>query len=348
MITYHKLSQVQGCFPRFYFIFFDFFDFFHLFYLLFHCFSSFSLFFFLCVSSFCQFLKLFFVFSLFPFFSVCHFFSFFLSHTPSTHTRLTDPKAFCTLATWKVMDLRCWPSSVLTSNFLCPPSYTLLPSAVVKKSFALDPLDSVKGWLVNQSTGTTVSPAHESTTRGFGNGAQVFCWSSHRSVLPFSKKLMPASVRLEERTLGFLMVRFRIRFHRHRIPGRTVLIPSIPVLCHCLGPLPLDQQRIWCLSWLMSILSCGRVWQRVWREHTNHCLSRFSPESTFPTREHHIVSSHVPHCSFLMVFVAPNLYLRCSNLDLLTIPFWLSNLYCHSNLCCLPSFPFLFAFPPFA
>ena len=30
---------------------------------------------------------------------------------------LTDPRAFFTLATWKVMDLRCWPSSVQTSNF---------------------------------------------------------------------------------------------------------------------------------------------------------------------------------------------------------------------------------------
>ena len=53
--------------------------------------------------------------------------------------------------------------------------YTLLPSAVVQKSFALEPSDSVKGWFVKQSTGMTVSPAPESTTRGFGNSAQVFC-----------------------------------------------------------------------------------------------------------------------------------------------------------------------------
>ena len=58
---------------------------------------------------------------------------------------------------------------------LRPSLYTLLPSAVVWKSFALDPSDSVKGWLVNQSTGMTVSAAPESTTRGFGNGAHVFC-----------------------------------------------------------------------------------------------------------------------------------------------------------------------------
>ena len=40
---------------------------------------------------------------------------------------------------------------------------------------SFDPSDSVKGWLVNQSTGMTVSPAPELTTRGFGNGVQVFC-----------------------------------------------------------------------------------------------------------------------------------------------------------------------------
>ena len=34
----------------------------------------------------------------------------------------------------------------------------------------------------------------------------------------------------------------------------------------------------------------------------------------------------------------------CSNLYHLTIPFQLSNLCCHSNFCCLPSFPFLLLF----
>ena len=122
--------------------------------------------------------------SLFPFFT----------------TWLTDRRAFFTLATCeRSWNLRCWPSSVQISNFLCPSLYTLLPSAVLYKSCAPDPSDSFKGWLVNQSTGMTVSPAPESTTRGFGICAQVFCWSSHRSVLPFSKKLMPASVRLEKR-----------------------------------------------------------------------------------------------------------------------------------------------------
>ena len=37
------------------------------------------------------------------------------------------------------------------------------------------PSDSVKGWFVSQSKGMTVSPAPESTTRGFGNAAQVLC-----------------------------------------------------------------------------------------------------------------------------------------------------------------------------
>ena len=41
-------------------------------------------------------------------------------------------------------------------------------------------------------------------------------------------------------------------------------------------------------------------------------------------------------------FVAPNHYLTCCNLYHLSTPFQLSNLYCHSNLCCLPCFPFAF------
>ena len=73
------------------------------------------------------------------------------------------------------MDLRCWLSSVQTSNFACPSLYTLLPSAVVQKSLALEPSDSVKRWYVSQSMGMTVSPAPESTTRGFGNGDQALC-----------------------------------------------------------------------------------------------------------------------------------------------------------------------------
>ena len=33
----------------------------------------------------------------------------------------------------------------------------------------------------------------------------------------------------------------------------------------------------------------------------------FPPESTFPSQEHHTAWSHVPNCSFLLAFVAPNL-----------------------------------------
>ena len=42
---------------------------------------------------------------------------------------------------------------------------------------------------------------------------KCFVEARHRSVFAFSKKLMPASVKLEKRTLGFLVARFRVRFH---------------------------------------------------------------------------------------------------------------------------------------
>ena len=67
------------------------------------------------------------------------------------------------------MDLGCWPSSMLTYNFHWPSLKTLLPSAVVWKSLAFEPSDSVQWWLVNQSLGVIVAPAPESTTKSFGH-----------------------------------------------------------------------------------------------------------------------------------------------------------------------------------
>ena len=44
-----------------------------------------------------------------------------------------------------------------------------------KNRWLLNRRDSVKGWFISQPTGMTVSPAPESTTRGFGTGAQALC-----------------------------------------------------------------------------------------------------------------------------------------------------------------------------
>ena len=213
------------------------------------------------------------------------------------------------------MDLRSWPSSVKTSNFLCPSLYTLLQSAVVWKSFALEPSDSVKGWLVNHS------PAPESTTRGFGNGGPSVLFNLAQVRIALLEEIdvcicqagktytwllggeISRSLPLSAITLTTTAFATDIVFQ-----GRTVLIPNNPMLCQCLGPLPLDPQRI-CMFVLVDVLSSHAAELcNMFDGNTPITVSHSILLSRqFPSREHRTASSHVPNCSFLLALVAPNL-----------------------------------------
>ena len=136
---------------------------------------------------------------------------------PVLHHLTRDPRAFFTLQ--PDMDLRCWPSSVQTSHFLCPSLYAFLLIGCCVEILLLGLCQRMACQSIHWPLFLQLNRQREAF-----NGAQV------------AQVRIPASVRLEERTLGFLMGRFRVRFHRatqphnnficdrHRIPGRTVLI----------------------------------------------------------------------------------------------------------------------------
>ena len=164
---------------------------------------------------------------------------------------------------------------------------------------------------------------------------------------------MSASVRLEKRTLGFMMLRFFVRFHCMPLASQQLHLQlRLSSSANCFDP---KQSGVVSLSRCSSSRSTTKLMfvfvdvDPLMRLSLATCLTGTHqpvPHGFLLSRRFHyenikLLQVTFQNCSFLLVFIAPNLYMTCSDVYLLTIPFRLSNLYCHSNLCCLPSFPFL-------
>ena len=182
------------------------------------------------------------------------------------------------------------------------------------------------------------------------------CWSSHKSVLPFSKKLMSGSVKLENVHLASWWWDFAFvstachQLHNncicnwHRLPKRLVLIANNPMLCHCHRSSSSGSTKN-----LMFVLVDVDLLMRLslatclTETHQPPSLTVFSWVDVSITRTTYCFESRskiVHSCDFCCSQSLPDVF----QLLLSDLPFRLSNIYCHSNSCCLFSFRISFCF----